>query len=535
VQHEPCPSCGSKDNLARYSDGTGWCFGCGRYDRGDGTPDRENEEDVGERIPGGFIEGAFKALPVRALTEETCRKYGYRTESVPKAMQVADYYDARGVRVAQKIRYADKSFNWIGDPKAAALFGQHLWAPGRRVTITEGEVDALSLAQAQGLRWPVVSVKNGASGAAKEVAAQLQWLEEFEEVVLCFDNDEPGQKAARDCAEMLSPGKARIAHLPLKDANDMLVAGRTKELVSAIWEATPFRPDGIISGVELIERVLAPPPPSIEYPWPCLMPILRGQRRCEITTWCGGTGGGKSQVVREIAHALHQRGEGVGIIALEESVERAALAQVSLALGKRLHDQDVRAAYTDDEIRAAAATALKGMHFHEHFGSISVEALRPKIRYMARALGVQWVILDHISIMVSGTATEGDERKRLDELMTALRTLTQELGIGMHIVSHLRKASGTPHEEGGRVTMDDLRGSGAIKQISDNIIGLERNQQAEDRIEKNTTTVRVLKCRLFGDTGIAGRLQYVPETGRIIEVDGAAFDDNEQRDDGEGF
>jgi twinkle protein len=363
----------------------------------------------------------------------------------------------------------------------------------------------------------VVSVPNGASAEKKDFLSSLGWLEGFEEVVILFDEDEPGRLAAAECAEVLTPGKAFIGRLPRKDANEMVKHGEVKELVDACWQAAPYRPDTIIAGVDLIERVLAPPPPSIPYPWPGLDAYLRGQRLGEITCWCGGTGAGKSQLVREIAYHLRTRGEKVGVIALEESVRKAALSQVSLEMNEKLHDPTVRDGIDDNAIRDAAKVALKDVWFYDHFGSVEAAALLPKIKFMVKGLGVKWVILDHISIMVSGMATDGDERKRLDELMTRLRTTVEECDFGLHLVSHLRKASGTPHEEGGRITLDDLRGSGAIKQVSDNIVAAERNQQHEDELERNVTTLRVIKCREFGDTGISSRVSYSKTSGRITE------------------
>jgi twinkle protein len=117
--------------------------------------------------------------------------------------------------------------------------------------------------------------------------------------------------------------------------------------------------------------------------------------------------------------------------------------------------------------------------------------------------------------MVSGMATEGDERKRIDELMTKLRSLVEALDIGLHVVTHLRKASGTPHEEGGKVSINDLRGSGAIGHVSNIAIGAERNQQSEE--DPNTLTLRVIKNRFSGLNGIAGQLTWKPSTGRLLE------------------
>ena len=86
--------------------------------------------------------------------------------------------------------------------------------------------------------------------------------------------------------------------------------------------------------------------------------------------------------------------------------------------------------------------------------------------------------------------------------MTRLRSLVERTGVAMFLVSHLRRAqSDTNHEEGARVTLGQLRGSASIAQLSDAVIALERNQQSD--AATNSTTVRVLKNRYSGETGVA--------------------------------
>jgi twinkle protein len=82
----------------------------------------------------------------------------------------------------------------------------------------------------------------------------------------------------------------------------------------------------------------------------------------------------------------------------------------------------------------------------------------------------------------------------------------------------LKRNEGRGHEEGASTSLAQLRGSGAIAQLSDIVIGLERNGQAEDVIERNTTTIRVLKNRFSGYTGNAGALLYNGSTGRMLEI-----------------
>jgi twinkle protein len=192
---------------------------------------------------------------------------------------------------------------------------------------------------------------------------------------------------------------------------------------------------------------------------------------------------------------------------------------MSLHLGKPVHLEDVP---TEELREAFDATLGTGRVFmYDHWGSTESENLLGKIRYLARGCGCQYIILDHISIVVSGIEG-GDERRIIDNMMTNLRSLTEELNIGLIVVSHLRRPSGDKgHEEGQLTSLSQLRGSAAIAQLSDIVIGLERNQQ--DAETSNVTTVRILKNRWSGETGVAGQLHYSTTTGRMSEETDVPF------------
>ncbi len=458
----------------------------------------------------------FAPLTKRGISEETCRRYNYGVGTLEDGTPV----QVAGYGRAQKFRTPDKKFMWRNRPEDIPLFGQSLWKPQKRLVITEGEIDCLSYAQAVECKWPVVSVPDGAQSAKRAVTANLEWVSGFEEVVLMFDMDRPGQEAAQEIAEVLPPGKARIAHLPRKDPNEVLLELGGAELVKQVFNAKPYHPAGIVDGTSLIDAVLSEPERGLSYPWPFLDDKLYGQHRGSMTTWIAGTGVGKSQVLREVTkHLADAHGEKVGVIALEESNKRSALGLMSLDMGVPLHLAEVREQVDPGELRACAERVLPSYAFYDHFGSLDPDVLFPKIRHLVHSMGIRWIILDHLSIMVSGMAAEGDERKRLDQLVTQLRSLCSELDIGLHIVSHLRKSGGQAHEEGGQVSLQDIRGSGAPAQLSDTVIALERDQQAESEEERNTTTVRVLKNRLTGETGVAGFLRYDADTCRMNVVD----------------
>ena len=153
----------------------------------------------------------------------------------------------------------------------------------------------------------------------------------------------------------------------------------------------------------------------------------------------------------------------------------------------------------------------------DHWGSTSEDDLLGRIRYMAKGLDCKWIILDHLSIVVSDQSN-GDERKAIDSIMTNLRKLVQETGVGLFLVSHLKRSNGTAHEDGGKISLSELRGSQSIAQLSDIVIGLERDQQNKDPQVRNTTTIRVMKNRFCGLTGLACYLYYDKDSGRMIET-----------------
>lgn len=526
LRKEPCPICRSAgrdhrgDNLARYDDGHGYCFSCQTYFPSTNLKPEEMKErihlasniiDAGEPVP----------LQKRGITQKTCAFYGYsKSHYKGKPVQIAPYHDTKGNLVAQHLRFPDKEFMWAGDFSKATLFGQHLFRDGgKQVVITEGEIDCLTIAQLWECKWPVVSIPSGANQAKKALAQNLEWLEKFEKVILFFDNDEVGRKAAQEAALVLSPGKAYIATAPLKDANEMLLAGRNKELVDCIWSAKAFRPDGIVNGDELWEALKTEPVPGYEIPYPKLQKMTMGMRKGELWLFTAGSGIGKSTVVNELGYHLFKEHKlTLGVMALEETIKRAAERYVGIVLNRPIHLS--RKGITEEELKAAFDSTVGSgrFWFYDHFGSSEVSNILSKIRYMIVALNIDFLILDHISIVVSGLEeNEESERKTIDRLMTSLRSLVAETGVGILAVVHLKRPDkGKSYNEGRSVSLSDLRGSASLEQLSDVVIALERDQQGE---ESNISHVKVLKNRPVGLTGKADDLRYSQETGRLTVCD----------------
>jgi twinkle protein len=537
LRYEPCTDCGSKDNLGRYDDGHGYCFGCGYYEHKTNT--EESETNGQERTPSQrsdninsnsditdsnlFLNGRPEAIHSRYLSESTCKFYNYQIGEYngDKKCHIASFYDSEGKVVAQKLRFKGKEFKVLGDGKQLGLWGKSLFGSGKKIVITEGEIDCLSVAEVQSCKWPTVSLPNGCSAARKVIAKELEWLlSNFEEIILMFDMDEPGQKAAKECAELFPPGRCKIARLTAKDPNELLKLGKGQEIITAIWGAHEYRPDGIIDGTttwDIVSSQLSTK--DQDYPWEDLNEKLGGMRLGELVVFCAGTGVGKSLYCREIAYHLHKQGESVAFIGLEENVRRSALGFMSIEVNVPLHTTKGQM-FSEEKLREAWEKTLgTGRIFlYDHFGSTDVDLICNRIRYLVKSCDVKWIVLDHLSIMVSGVRG-GDERRNIDNIMTILASLVSELNVGLFLVSHLKRmeGGGKSHEEGGKTSLSHLRGSGSIGQLSWIVVGVERNQQSKDL--QHLSLLRVLKNRHSGAVGESSVLEYNPDTGRLHETD----------------
>jgi twinkle protein len=535
--HKPCPSCGGSDPVSINHDGSAKCFSCDTFFKdyesamGGNVADFSSFKRSNDNASFSENKSFYHALTDRSISLETAKKYGVRSVKDEKGDIIEHHYPAyiNNEEVATKIRRPNKVFGWSGSPKGTGLFGQQVaQAGGKYITITEGECDAMAAYELLGSKWPVVSVKNGAQGAVKDVQENLEFLESFDTVVISFDNDKPGREASKKVARILKPGKAKILSLPteFKDPNEMLKLGHHKAYVTAWWASKLYTPSGILNVSEERENYKKRErKESIPYPWQGLNDKLEGLRQGELITLTGGTGLGKSSVTRELEHWLiTNTNDKVGVIALEEDWRRTVDGILSIEANARLHIDSVRAQFSEEEIDNFFNVLYDGenknrVFVHAHLGMNDVDSVFSKLRFMAMGLECKWIVFDHLHMLLSMT-TDGDERRNIDSIMHNFRTLVEETGVGLILVSHLRRIDGNRgHENGIETGLNHLRGSQSIAQLSDCVISLERNQQSEDPIEASTTRVRVLKSRYTGDVGLATHLFYDKDSGRLAELE----------------
>jgi len=526
IENTAClnPQCGSSDAMSVYEHEEGnrdaYCWSCQTYfpkaDTAEGSGrDKtfmyEDLEDIA-RYPS-------RALKDRGISEAAVAKYGVKVGIDPANGQInAHYYPyyKKGTIAGYKRRSLPKEFHTIGDMKNSELFGQHLCGDGGKLlVIVEGELDTLAaydMFRLKGKHYRVVGLPTGAN--AKAIRQNLEWIEKFETVILALDQDAPGQEALGEIASSITNGKVRVAKFSEKDPNDMLIKGKVDEFFNSIMNASEFRPDGIVSIDDIFEKASKPVEWGKSWPWQTLTNLTFGRRRKEMYGFGGGTGTGKTELFKEVIdHVIRTDNIPVGVIFLEEDPAYTAKILAGKRCNKTFHIPD--SGWTPEELMKSLNEMRGQVYFYDHWGSKDYQSLKNKIRYMVVTLGLKDIFLDHLTALA---ANEMDETKALDRIMSDLAAMTQELDFTLYYISHLATPQGTPHEEGGRVTASQFRGSRAIAFWSHFLFGLERNQQAESPEERHTITFRVLKDRYTGrSTGEKFGMGFDHTTGRLYE------------------
>jgi twinkle protein len=244
---------------------------------------------------------------------------------------------------------------------------------------------------------------------------------------------------------------------------------------------------------------------------------LHGVRKSEIITVCAGSGIGKSTLVREVCKSLIEQGLSVANVALEDQMNVAAQALMALDMNIPLANFRMHPPPKSETQPSYEKMVANGYtYFYKHFAGINSNSLMNKLMYYAKTKGVDFIVLDHLSLVISASEST-NERKDIDTLMTKLAQLVVETGVGLIQIVHLKRSSGDKSfAKGGEVELTDLRGSAALEQLSWGVIAMERDQQSDDR---DFSKVRVLKNRTWGFTGIADHLKYDTTTGRLTSYE----------------
>lgn len=546
MKRTQCPKCASEgrdnseDNLAVYPDGGMYCHAGHGYIRSRDYKIMDSDKTSTSNLdPRDALDNPIGNDPARKIDKGVLSEYGvrvsYDTETGKPKRVYYPYYDSAGTLTGVKIRIWPKERFLIAG-KLTGVFGKNTCqGEAKRLIITEGEEDALAARQLFASSGDVVhcvSLANGANEQGKLDACILNdqvFFARYQRIYLCLDTDAPGKATSKRLGNWLCSFAEWVAivELPLKDFSDCLVQGKEAEARAAVKKARKHTPEGIIDGKDInLADILRPRPKGVPTPFKELDNKLKGLRRGELVTVCAGSGIGKSTLVRELAyHMVTHHNLSVCHITLENAYEDTAASYLAMQIGIPppvflAHAEE----YKPEQLEEAAVKTIRNMYFFDHFGSIEKPSLIEKIRYYARC-GVDFIILDHLSMVVSGLDTN-DERRDIDRIMTDLAALCVETGVGIISVVHLKRktSEGESYNHGGEVSLTDLRGSAALEQLSWSVVAMERNQQAEDG-EEDFSVLRVLKNRTWGYLGKAGRVRYDHGTGRLCEVEDVRQDE----------
>lgn len=523
VEHGPCPSCGSSDGLAHYDCGYVKCYAafCDYYKYPNQIDNSTRTESVTNKSVKNkaplAVEGHYESL--REISKKTMEFMGYtigeyqgqraHLVAVPNA-------DGKG-HAATKVRLPNKQFAMTGNSKEAGLIFQDKWpANGKKLIITEGEFDALSVAEANGCKYPVVSLLNGAQSVTKQFKDAYKFIHSFDEIILWFDDDEAGQAAVEAAAEVCDIGKVKVIKTPLgyKDANALLQDGHVKAINDAVWQAEKYSPAGFVSLSSLKKEVLAPVDWGIPWIFPEITQWTYGRRSGETYFFGAGTGVGKTDFFTQQAAADVAAGRKVAILSFEQTPKEVAKRLAGKYAGKRFHIPDAGWDAADVE-EAFRDLEDKGAYIYKHWGSSEWESVERDITVLAHA-GYEHFYIDHMTAFAAHTQ---DEKKMLEGVCADMAGLCSKLGVNFYVISHLSTPEGTPHEEGGRVFIKHFKGSRAIGFWAHFMFGIERDTQAEDIEIRKRAKFRCLKDRYTGQaTGKFVTMKYVEDTG-LQEID----------------
>lgn len=550
IERKTCNNCQSlggdtaNDNQVVYEDYSSYCFACGWV-----VSNKDNKTT--NYIEKDMLEKTDKIdLSDRGISKAVAEKYGvFSTIQNGKSLNVFPVFDTSGKQVKQKIKeIGNKKYQTqLGDTKTNTLFGQHIFNPSQNIPIiiTEGEEDALAAHDMLG--YPAVTSIKGANSLREAITENLEWLSGFKHVVLCFDNDDPGIKATSECVELFEPGKVRVATLPLKDANDMLLAGRQEEFKKCIWNASISKPDTIVFPSDVVDKVLERPKVGLPWPWPSLTQVTYGHRFGETYLIYGATGIGKTEVTDELIFSQIDAGVHCGIFSFEQYPEERIRRMVSKKLNKRIY-QPGCADWDVDEIRSTVEWLNdKVALYNPVSGVLSIDKILINIRYLNKLSGTRFFILDNLKAMATNPYIDGKivpDYQYVSYVTNKLTLLARELKITIIIINHVRKndinisakvssydmqngwnAADAINQEGfswesGRVpTIADSFGGGSVCDLVDYVIALSRNTISDNPLTKRTLCFTILKSGKFNSkyTGFKFNTYYDDSTGRLIE------------------
>jgi|TARA_R110000824_G_scaffold349050_1_gene535903 5S rRNA maturation endonuclease (ribonuclease M5) len=517
-----CTDCGSSNakQVFNKEDGTqdAFCYACDKYDpMGNHTTVTKNYKEYTQTMTMPDV-SKLKSLeiPDRMISKDTVEYYGVRLAlSEVDGTTITEHYypdHNNGELIGYEVRdCVSKNFKAIGNRKGSFdLWGQSLAPLARKLFITEGRLDAMSLHQVIIDNTPakyaqykpaVVSLTRGVSSAVKDILHNKEFISKYEEVILVLDNDEAGKKATKDILKLLPMAKTAI--LSEKDASDMLVKGKSKELYqAAVWNSQVVRQGEVVDVSDFIEKAMEKPQMGLSFPWPSITKLCFGVRPHTLLVIGAAPKIGKSDFCYQLVHHLvYNEKVKVGIFDLENSPVKTAkkIASKEAKLDFTRPDK----VYSDDLLRNTLTSLDGKVRFYDRSGSRDWEDIRVAIEEMHLLDGINTFIIDPLTALVSRLDSSSANDK-LNEICTDMADLVSNYPINIFCFSHVnpKPKSSKSHEQGGKVLSGEFTGSRAMEKWFHYGIGISRDRSEDcPAEEKNMSRFTLLFDREYGQSG----------------------------------
>ena len=500
--------------------------------------------------------GKFRGIPEKWYEFFKCR-FGYDEETgdisevyYPVTMGTLSNGNPKLMGFHKRIVIPEKRF--IAYPagsigKECDLFGSFRWKGCSRLVICGGENDVIAAKymheeyrQRQARKGSnIAEVDFGCSVTGEGVAAEqirlnYEKIDQYDEIILDLDSDEAGQKAEEALLDVLPLHKTKIMRYSSKDANEALEQGQADDYIRAIYNARRPSISGIVSSLDLHEKVLQ----GCDVDMIPLPPILHkansmlggGLPLGEIVNILAASGIGKTTIIGEFTyHWIFNSPHKVGVLSYEANSSQYGLKLLSRHLGVNLLkivDKDEEGSILPtkrnrrdfllrEDILEQSRTLYVDEKGDERFALIDdrdemtdLETIKKKILQLIKAHQVKVILIDPASDLLGLL-----DLKEQEGFLSWLKKMKSR-GITFVLVNHSRKGAGgkVSGARGGELDEQDMMGSGSIYRSGAVNIILERDKEAEDENERNTTKVRITKNRDGGVTGKADELYYDIET-----------------------
>ena len=522
ISGQPCPNCESSDAFCYNTEKmVGVCYSCrSPYPK----KGKKYPEETLKKFPletnsfgGGFDDeipvrdalgpqANYQYIPFRGLSKETMEHWGVKTllSGSGEPIQQEYIYPSGG----KKIRTLPKKFRAIG-LATDELFGMNLFTAGssKMVTITEGELDAMSVWQMLGgarSRYanPVVSLPS-ATPSGKLWKNVHDWLNTFEKIVLSIDNDGPGDEIANKINNLFPNKVYRVDHSKFKDANEFLQAGKAEEFKSAWFNAARYVPDNILHSASDFLELFDNTPDHSYVPTgiPDFDAKAMGLMQGHFTVFKAPTGIGKTELMRFLEHNFIKRGVAFATMHLEETKLRSILGLVSYDLGDNLTRKDlIEERGRTEAVRASIRRIADSGLYYQYFlkDGQSEDDLVAQIRMFKEAYGCKFVMFEPIQDVVT-VSSEDNKESKLAELAVRLSKVAADLNVGIVTIAHTNEDN-------------EIKYCKMIGQRASVIVRLDRDKEAEDFQDRNTTRLYIEKNRPTSEEGPAGEMLFDIDT-----------------------